>query len=67
VIYTPGSSLTLKNNVVIYGAVVAKNVSFSGTAPAVHYDVDLRNTVFAGLPMSTMISDWHEITNPGGS
>jgi len=67
VIYTPGGSLTLKNNVVIYGAVVAKNVSFSGTAPAVHYDVDLRNTVFAGLPMSTMISDWHEITNPGGS
>jgi len=63
VIYAPGGSLTLKNNTVVYGAVVAKNITFSGTAPAVHYDVDLRNTVFPGLQTPTMISDWHEVTN----
>jgi hypothetical protein len=63
VINTPGASLTLKNNVIIYGAVVAKNVTFSGTAPVVHYDVDLRNTVFSGLQTPTIISDWHEVTN----
>jgi len=67
VIDTPGGSLTLKNNVTLYGSVVAKNVTLSGTAPAVHYDLALRNTVFPGLQTPLTISDWHEVTNSGGS
>jgi len=67
VIDTPGGSLTLKNNVTLYGSVVAKNVTLSGTAPAVHYDLALRNTGFPGLQTPLTISDWHEVTNSGGS
>ena len=63
VIDTPGGSLTLRNNVTIYGAIVAKNVTFSGTAPVVHYDLDLRNAVFPGLQTPAMISGWQEVTN----
>src|SRR5262249_10332850 len=42
VIYTPNGDFKVWSNNAIYGAIVARNVVFSGTAPVVHYDLALR-------------------------
>jgi hypothetical protein len=43
---------------------VAKKVTFSsGTAPAVHYDLNLRKTVFTGVDTPFAVSDWRDATN----
>ena len=62
VIYTPNGDYTVASNNEIHGAIVARNVTFSGTAPAVHYDLNLRNTVFSGLDTPFAVSDWRETT-----
>ncbi len=59
VIYTPVSSLTVSNSQTIYGAIVAKAVTFSAS-PVFHYDLDLRRTVFNGVDTPYAISDWRE-------
>jgi hypothetical protein len=63
-IYTPNGNFTVAGNSTIYGSIVAKKVSFSGSAPVVHYDVNLRNKVFTGVDTPYAISDWRE---PSGS
>ncbi len=59
VIYTPVSSLTVSNSQAIYGAIVAKAVTFN-SSPAVHYDISLRNEVFDGLVTPFSVSNWRE-------
>lgn len=63
VIYTPNNSLTISNSQTIYGAIVAKSVTFTAS-PALHYDVSLRDTVFRGLDTPYAISNWRETANP---
>jgi len=63
VIYTPSGNFTIAGNSTVHGAVVAKKVSLTGSAPAVHYDVNLRSKVFAGVVTPFAISDWRETTN----
>ncbi len=63
VIYTPNGDFKVWSNNAIYGAIVARNVVFSGTAPVVHYDMDLRNAVLAGVDTPFAVSDWRETTN----
>ena len=65
VIYTPNGNFTVAANSVIYGALVAKKVSFTGSAPAMHYDLRLRQTVFRGIETPYGIYDWRESTNGG--
>jgi hypothetical protein len=62
VIYMPNGDFKVWSNTAIYGAIVARNVTFSGTAPVVHYDLNLRNTVFSGVDTPYAISDWRETT-----
>lgn len=64
VIYAPVSSLTVSNNQAIYGAIVAKSVTFSGS-PAVHYDLALRSLVIGGVNTPFGIGRWRE-TYDGG-
>jgi len=64
VIYTPNGNFTVAHNSTIYGALVAKKVSFSGSTPAVHYDLALRNVVFPGIETPFAVSNWNETTNP---
>jgi hypothetical protein len=64
VIYTPTGNFTVAGNAAIYGALVAKKVTFSGTAPAVHYDLNLRQAVFPGLDTPFAVSNWNETSNP---
>ena len=59
-IYTPNGNFTVAGNAVIYGSVVAKKLSFTGSAPVIHYDVNLRNKVFTGVDTPYAISDWRE-------
>ncbi len=59
VIYTPVSSLTVSNSQTIYGAIVAKAVTFNAS-PVFHYDLDLRRTVFDGLDTPYAVADWRE-------
>lgn len=60
VIYTPNGNFNVLGNSTIYGAIVAKKVAFTGTAPVVHYDVNLRRVVFDGVETPYAISDWRE-------
>lgn len=63
VIYTPNGNFTVAGNASVYGALVAKKVTFSGSAPAVHYDLNLRQTVFPGLETPYAVSNWNETTS----
>jgi hypothetical protein len=60
VIYTPNGNFTIAGNSVIYGSVVAKKISLTGSAPAIHYDVNLRTKAFTGVDTPYAISDWRE-------
>jgi hypothetical protein len=42
VVYFPYQAITVSTNVPIFGSIVGSAVSFTGTAPAVHYDNALR-------------------------
>lgn len=61
VIYTPVSSLTVTSSQEIYGAIIAKSVTFSAS-PKIHYDVDLRRTVFSGVDTPFAVTN---VTEPG--
>ena len=65
VIYTPNGNFTIAGNSVIYGSVVAKKISLTGSAPVIHYDVNLRNKAFTGVETPYAISNWREAI--GGS
>ena len=59
-IYTPTGDFKVVSNNSIYGSIVARNVTFTGAAPVVHYDMDLRNTILAGVDTPFAVSDWRE-------
>lgn len=59
VIYTPVSSLTIGTSQAIYGAIVAKAVTFNAS-PAFHYDTSLRETVIPGLDTPFAVANWRE-------
>lgn len=61
-----GASLEVftTGDIAIYGALVAKKVIFSGSTPAIHYDLNLRQRVFAGLDTPFAVSNWNETGNP---
>jgi hypothetical protein len=62
VIYTPNGTFNVLGNSTVYGAIVAKKVAFTGSAPVVHYDLNLRQAVFDGVETPYAISDWREPT-----
>lgn len=59
VIYTPVNSLTIANSQTIYGAIVAKSVTFNAS-PVIHYDISLRDHVFDGVVTPFAVSNWRE-------
>lgn len=63
VVYAPNSELTVSSDLQLYGSLVAKHVTISGS-PSIHYDVDLRRvtTQFSGLETPYVISSWQETT-----
>lgn len=63
IIYTPKGDFKVLSNNAIHGAIVARNVTFSGSAPTVHYDSNLREKVFSGIDTPFAVSDWRETTN----
>lgn len=62
VIYTPNGDFKVLSNNEVNGAIVARNVTFTHSAPEVHYDLNLRSTVFSGVDTPYAISDWRETT-----
>jgi hypothetical protein len=48
-IYLPNDSLTVANSPTIYGAMIGKNINFTGSAPAIHYDTALLRIGIAGV------------------
>lgn len=60
VIYTPYGDFKVVSNNQLHGALVARNVVFSGTSPKLHYDVSLRAAVFAGVETPYAVSNWRE-------
>lgn len=65
VIYTPTGDFKVWSTNAIYGAIIARKVVFSGASPVIHYDLNLRDTVFSGIDTPYAISDWRETTNGG--
>jgi len=67
VIYTPTGDFKVISNNAIYGAIVANKVAFTGSAPVVHYDLNLRTVAandFRGLEQPFAVSNWRETTSP---
>ncbi|HVT73448.1 MAG TPA: hypothetical protein VHD61_09945 [Lacunisphaera sp.] len=62
VIYMPNGTLTVDSGVYIFGAVSAKNVTFTSEAN-LHYDTSLRYAVIPGVDQPWAISEWREITD----
>jgi hypothetical protein len=49
-IYTPNDNVTVAaNDFVLYGAMIGKNISFTGTLPAIHYDSNLLSSSIPGI------------------
>jgi hypothetical protein len=65
IIYMPAGQFNLLGSATVYGAVVAKGVAFTGAAPVVHYDEQLRNVVWNGIETPFSISNWRESTASG--
>ncbi len=63
-IYMPNSStaLTIGPGVAIYGALSAKNITFSSEA-TVHYDTSLRFAVIPGVDQPYAVTEWRELTD----
>ncbi len=59
VIYVPVSSITINKSQTIYGAIVAKAVTFNAS-PVIHYDVSLRTTLIEGFETPYAVADWRE-------
>lgn len=62
VIYTPSNNLSFSGNASIYGAVVANQLTFSGS-PSIHYDTSLRTAVFGAVTTPFGVSQVTEVTN----
>jgi hypothetical protein len=60
VIYAPGGDFSVASNNAIYGSIVARNVTFNGSSPTVHYDMNLRNVTFVGLDTPYSVSNWRD-------
>lgn len=65
VIYLPNADFKVISNNSIFGSIVANKVQFTGTAPVIHYDVNLRTvdaTDFRGLEQPFAVSSWREVS-----
>lgn len=67
VIYVPNTTSTNgyynnNNNTVIYGAISANKITYSGANLNVHYDTQIRYTTFGGLDQPYAISEWRELS-----
>lgn len=59
VVYTPNSHFAVVNSQTIYGAIVARAVTFY-SSPVFHYDLALRKEVFDGLETPFAVTNWRE-------
>lgn len=58
----PGTLTFSNNSTAIYGAVLSNNaINFTGSAPAVHYDTDLRTATFAAITTPYIINTLSEV------
>ena len=63
VAYTPTGDFTVAgDSTTVYGAIVARKVNLTGATPAIHYDLNLRNAVFAGVDMPYAVANLREIS-----
>jgi hypothetical protein len=70
VLYTPSATLYIDSAMYLYGAASARSISSdqvysSGTSAIIRYDTALRTASFSVFRVSYIISNWHEITDPG--
>ena len=67
VLFAPNTSaslgLDIRTGVSVYGALLAKKITFSSDA-ALHYDTSLRYATFGGVDSPFTITEWRELTDP---
>ena len=65
-IYMPNAYVSTWSNVVIYGAVSAKNIAFPQAGNQFHYDTSLRTAGSIGTFIDSVyrVSEWRELTDP---
>lgn len=62
VLYVPAGDFTVSSSNTLHGAIVVRNLTFTGSSPVVHYDLKLRQAVFPGIDTPFAISDWREVS-----
>ncbi len=62
-IYMPNAHLTVWSNVVVYGALSAKNITFP-YKPTLHYDTSLRHAATDGVDAPYVATEVRELTDP---
>ena len=62
----PNAYVSTWSNVVIYGAVSAKNIAFPQAGNQFHYDTSLRTAGSIGTFIDSVyrVSEWRELTDP---
>ncbi len=62
---TNASGLLIDNtNVLIYGAISARKIIYSGVNANLHYDTSLRYATFGGIDQPYAVTEWRELTGP---
>ena len=65
-IYMPNAYVSTWTNVVIHGAISAKNIAFPQAGNQFHYDTSLRTAGSIGTFIDSVyrVSEWRELTDP---
>ena len=62
-VFLPNDAIDVpSNNFTLYGAMVAKNITFTGTSPQIHYDTALQRIAIGGFNTPWSLSQLHELT-----
>jgi len=62
-IYLPNDKVdVVSNDFTLYGAMIAKNITFSGTSPVIHFDPTLRDAAVAGVNQPYALYQLRELT-----
>lgn len=62
-IYLPNDTIdVVSNNFTLFGAMIGKNINFTGTAPAIHFDPTLHDAGVPGVNLPFALFQLHELT-----
>ena len=64
-IYLPHDAVTIGNNTTIFGALIAKTISFTGASPSFHYDSAFQNISITYINAPFTLTQLRELSSTG--